>query len=174
MSKSTDQAPRPVEIYVLIDPRDGLIRYVGKSTCAQRRFNQHLKETRRDYPVYRWIAKLRSEGLAPLLKIERVCGQNDWKDAEREVIARERAASRKLLNVADGGDEPYCPTEVRAANGRANAKKRVSDPGKAKIWELKQMLGVALKHGWVSEKTKAKLRALAASNPAEFGKWAAL
>lgn len=166
--------PENVEIYALIDPRDGVVRYIGKAICAERRLKQHLRETRRDYPVYRWIRHLLGLGLVPQLRIECVCAESEWQAAERSAIAKARETNARLLNVADGGDEPFCPTDVRAKNCRDNAKKRVSDPVKAKLWKLKQMIGVSLKQGYVSEKTKAKLRALAIKCPSMCGEWASL
>ncbi len=43
---------------------------------------------------------------------------NDWQSVERLAISDARASGVRLLNVADGGDEPYCSKEVRAANAR--------------------------------------------------------
>lgn len=139
------------EIYALLDPRDGSVRYIGKANCAASRFKGHMRDSRRrNTPVYCWIRKLSDLGLAPKLSILETT--DDWQAAERRLIIEHRNNGVKLLNVAEGGDQPFCPTEVRAANGRANAKKR--DP---RIWRLRQVLGSALKRGHVSEETKAKL-----------------
>lgn len=172
--------PGQIEIYALIDPRDGSIRYVGKSSCAQRRFKQHLGETRRDYPVYRWIAKLRSMGMKPVLRIERVCEQGEWQEVERALIARERDIGARLLNVAEGGDEPYCSTEVRAANGRANARLVHDDPYKKRVWKLKHFMGTHLKSlikGGDREaeaRQRERMRMLAARWPDICAEWVAI
>jgi hypothetical protein len=47
------------EIYGLLDPRDGKLRYIGKAVCAAKRLKSHLRDARkRDTPVYRWINEL--------------------------------------------------------------------------------------------------------------------
>lgn len=111
-----------VEIYGLVDPRDGRVRYIGKANDTRKRLAGHLRDARRrSTPVYAWVRKLGALGLKPEARVlERVEGDG-WKDAERRLIAEHRALG-PLLNVADGGDEPACPIEVRRANAaRLNA-----------------------------------------------------
>lgn len=111
-------------IYGLTDPRDGAIRYIGKANNAKKRLAGHLRDSRRRRtPVYAWINKLRALGMAPGLVEMAQCEGDDWKDQERRLIAEHRPSGR-LLNVAEGGDEPHCPVEVRRENGRGAAKKR--------------------------------------------------
>lgn len=165
---------KTVEIYALIDPRDGRVRYIGKANNAEARFKAHLREKRRVTPVYCWIGKLRKLGLTPALNVISVCSACDWQNHERAAIAEARATSDGLLNVADGGDEPYCPTKVRADNGRKNAALRVSTELKAKVYKLKQIMGKHLKDGCVSEASKAKLRIAARKRPDLFGEYASL
>jgi hypothetical protein len=143
-----------VDIYALTDPRDGAVRYVGKSRDAERRYRQHLGERRRKTPVYSWIASLAEQGLVPGLTILGVCNESEWKERERAMIAQLRAEGLRLLNLADGGDEPWCSSETRAANGR-----RVAAARDKLLWRLKRDLGAALKAGHVSDATKAKMRA---------------
>lgn len=111
-----DMVAKP-SIYGLIDPRDGSIRYVGKANDPGKRLKGHLRECRRrNTPVYAWIRKLVGLGMSPGLRVlEADC--EDWKEAERRIIAEMREGGR-LLNVADGGDEPHCPLEVRKANAK--------------------------------------------------------
>lgn len=52
-------------------------------------------------------------------------GCSDWASAERDAIAFGREAGLRLLNMADGGDQPGMATyEVLAANARKATKKR--------------------------------------------------
>lgn len=163
-----------IDIYALTDPMTREIRYIGKANDAQKRFRKHLAEKRRNTPVYCWIRSLRERGFIPGLQIIAVCEESDWKEAERKAIADARKTNNKLLNVADGGDEPYCPKEVRAENGRKSAKARVSTPEKARLYKIKQELGMLLKQGYVSEETKAKLRYAAWKRPDLCGEYASL
>jgi hypothetical protein len=149
------------EIYALTDP-DGSIRYIGKANVAADRLKGHMRDARRrPTPVYAWIRKLADGGKAPGLLVLEVA--DDWREAERRLIALHRAAGARLLNVAEGGDEPFCPVHVRAANGRANAAKRSK-----RKWRLMREMGDMLRRGHVSDQTKAKMR----SRPDVFGQFA--
>ncbi len=163
---------KPVEIYEILDPRDGSVRYIGKANNSAKRFKQHMRETRYRTPLYDWIAKLRAEGLVPSFRVALVCTAADWRECEKSAIASARATGARLLNVADGGDEPYCSPETRAANGRKVARIRERDPVAAFIFNAKRTLGTALRQGYVSEKTKAKMRLAAQRRPDLFGVWA--
>ena len=163
-----------VDIYEILDPRDGSVRYIGKANDSALRFKQHLRETRRKTPLYDWMQKMRSAGLVPTFRVSEVCPVGEWQKHEVAAIAAARLAGARLLNVADGGDEPHCSTEVRAENGRKVAVMRVKDPRAAFIFNAKRVLGTALKQGYVADKTKAKMRLAAAKHPALFGAWAAI
>lgn len=114
-----------VEIYALLDPRDNSLRYIGKANCSRKRLASHLRDMNsRDTPVYRWMRKLNSLGHRPVVEVLVVCSDEDWKSVERRAIQKAREAGVRLLNVADGGDEPYCSPDVRAANGRKAAQSR--------------------------------------------------
>lgn len=153
-----------VSIYALIDPRDQSIRYIGKANDPAKRLASHLKDSlHRDTPVYRWIRKLASAGMAPEMEVIVVCKLDDWQTAERLAIEEARNAGIRLLNVTAGGNEPYCSVTTRADNGRKVAASR--DKRK---WRLLRDLGSALKAGYVSETTKAKMRA----RPDVFGQFA--
>lgn len=115
--------PSLVEIYALSDPDTGAVRYIGKAVDARKRLAGHMREVRRKSPLYSWLGKLRAEGRVPVLSIIETCEDADWRERERFHIAAARAAG-VVLNLADGGDEPGCPPEVRAANGRLVAKLR--------------------------------------------------
>ena len=82
-------------IYGLLDPRDRSLRYVGKTHMRrERRLERHLEaaENGRMAPVSVWIRDLVAEGLQPqTVVLRRVSADEDWREAEREVIARWRA-----------------------------------------------------------------------------------
>jgi hypothetical protein len=162
-----------IQIYALHDPDTDEIRYIGKSVDAQKRFKAHLRENRRKTPVYLWLARLRKERKVPRLSIVSTVAAESWEAEERRVI-EEYAVSGSLLNVAEGGQEPYCPREVRARNGALNSRLRTSTPRKARIYHLKRALGDLLKRGYVNERTKEKMRRAALRHPVLFGDWAAI
>lgn len=99
-------------IYGLFDST-GALRYIGKANDPAKRLKGHMRDVRRRRtPLYDWLSKY---GEPELRILEASC--HDWKEAERRLIAEARARGDRLLNVADGGDEPHCPIETRRANG---------------------------------------------------------
>lgn len=162
-------------IYGLYDPRDGSLRYIGKANDPIVRMKGHIRDAqRRKTPVYSWISKLISDGLCPEMRVICVCPSGDWQAREKEEIASARERGERLLNLADGGDEPYCPAEVRAKNGRKVAKMRVATDYKSRVYVLKREMGRLLKEGSVSEKNKQKLRLAAQKAPHLFGCYAGI
>ena len=158
-------------IYGLFHPETGELRYVGKAADVQRRLKSHLRDSRRrNTPLYCWMRTLSAP---PRIEVLEEVEDAAWKDAERRLVTLHRANGR-LLNLADGGDEPKCPTAVRAENGRKNAKALHSDPTRKRLWKAKQMLGLALQQGFVAEGTKEKMRVAAAKFPQFFGEWSAI
>lgn len=166
-----------VEIYALCEPDTGAIRYIGKANSAAARLKRHVLDSRRrDYPVYRWMKKLAAKGQLPTLRILEVV--EDWHSAERRLIAASRANGDRLLNVADGGDEPHCPPQVRSKNGRGLCERIYGGDEnhaiEAFVHAAKKMLGTAHKRGDLSERVKQKMRLAAAKRPDMFGAWAAI
>lgn len=164
-----------VAIYALCDPETGAIRYIGKANDAQKRLSSHLRDARRrKTPVACWVGSLAAKGTAPQMKVLAECGPSEWPALERQLIAEAMARGERLLNLAEGGNEPFCPPETRAANGRNAARKRVATPDARRVYELKRTVGQLLKAGHVPEGAKEKLRLAAALRPDLFGRWAGL
>lgn len=134
----------PAIIYGLTCPDTGSIRYIGKANNLAKRLASHLRDARtRTTPVYCWITKLVSDGKRPGLVV--LEDAQDWVEAERRLIAVSRARGDRLLNVADGGDEPFCSTEVRAANARRTFELRQACPFIYTSHRFFQTVGWALK-----------------------------
>lgn len=85
-------------IYALRDPRDGRVRYVGKSVNPKARYGKHLREVR-STPKCRWIEELKAEGLKPELVLLHKCKHKDIIACERRWIAKHD----DLLNANPGG-----------------------------------------------------------------------
>lgn len=161
------------EIYGLFDPRTEALRYIGKAVDSQKRLKSHARDSvRRNTPVYLWMRELRSAGLLPVMKVLEV--SDDWREAERRLIAVSRARGEILLNVAAGGDEPHCPADVRAENGRKNAKSVHSDASRKRLWSIKKAISSGISEGYGSNELRNKLRRLAVNRPELFGLWANL
>lgn len=97
-------------IYVLVDPRDHEIRYVGKTkfTNLIAKRDDHvykaLYAAKVNMPRYTWIRKLRRLGLTPdIVKVQDVDNQH-INDAERYWITYFRDLGCALTNATPGGD----------------------------------------------------------------------
>ena len=141
-----------IEIYTLSHPVTNEVRYIGKANDSKKRLSSHLRDSkRRNTPVYCWMRKLTSDGLIPLINVIKVTDSENWKSAEIRLISEYKSKGFNLLNVAIGGDEPYCSYEVRANNGRETAKAIHSDELRKKFWKLKLELGMYFKKANNSE-----------------------
>lgn len=125
MTTTEQAAARPWAIYVLEDPRDGEVRYVGVSIDPKRRLKSHKHAPRSKTESHthkaRWVATLERDGLAPRLRVIEE-GDGDWVEAEMRWIASYRAAGARLTNLSDGGEGAigHAPTdETRARMAEA-------------------------------------------------------
>ena len=100
-------------IYVLLDPREEGVRYVGKARRPAHRYDDHIWARTQKRPVCRWIASLWESGRTPTMAV--VDWAEDWEAAERTWIAGLRQEGHALLNVSAGGLDMR---HVRAAKGR--------------------------------------------------------
>jgi hypothetical protein len=121
-------------IYGLVDPRDGMIHYVGRSSYGLRRPREHAMPSqlrRGDNPAKeRWISDLVAGGLRYRIFVLATAETSEALDAiEREWIALGRRSGWPLKNIQDGGDtaprSPHTPEareKIRAAlTGRKRA-----------------------------------------------------
>jgi hypothetical protein len=127
-------------IYGLVDPRDGQLRYVGKSCSGMARSRAHLTPTelKESNHKARWIRSLLKENLSPFAIILHLVGAREIL-AEAEVfwIAYFKAMGCPLTNLSGGGEGgrlgvPH--SEETKAKLRARALGRViSEETKSKM-----------------------------------------
>jgi hypothetical protein len=92
-------------IYVLIDPRDHEIRYVGQtSRTLPQRLAEHCRGNGGGGSVIKrsWFDELERYGLAPECRAVQVLPISAWGSAERYWISHFRAIGCALLNRANG------------------------------------------------------------------------
>lgn len=85
-------------IYALVDPRDDVVRYVGRTTDPYGRMRAHLGD--RDHEgaaKQRWTAALHELGIEPRMVVLQAVEHADAPDAERCWISR-YALEHKLFN----------------------------------------------------------------------------
>jgi hypothetical protein len=97
---------KPWFIYVLKEPENGEVRYVGYTINLHQRFLDHFKPsrflhgTRRD----RWLKRLMILGRKPILEILEIGEGLDWANAERKWIKHFRMVGARLTNHTNGGE----------------------------------------------------------------------
>jgi len=94
---------RPVYIYVINDPRTGLVRYVGKTADPKQRFRKHLTAKNKSLSS-KWIRGMLDIGLKPTFEIIDECTEADWQEKERRYIILFKSIGAKLLNQMPGGE----------------------------------------------------------------------
>jgi hypothetical protein len=87
-------------IYVLTDPRDGAVRYVGRTFHLPTRLGSHIRQasyrrTRKD----RWICELLLLDLSPDAHAVETGWGDGWLERERHWIAHYRSLGSRLTNV---------------------------------------------------------------------------
>jgi hypothetical protein len=75
-------------IYVLIDPIDNLIKYVGKSDTPEKRRKQHIQESVSEFSYantlkVNWIKNIVSQGLEPVMQIIDEVPKTEWRFWEK-------------------------------------------------------------------------------------------
>lgn len=103
-------------IYALIDPRDGRVRYVGKTVkTAQERLKDHLWSRKQcaKRPLYRWLNDLLASSLSPQIVVLEEVSFSDLERREQLAtidatetrwITHFREAAAPLLNLTTGGN----------------------------------------------------------------------
>lgn len=154
-------------IYGLYD-QSGALRYIGKANDPEARLKGHVYDmSKKKSALYNWMRK---NGVPQMRVIEHDCA--DWEESERRLIAEARERGDKLLNIADGGDQPYCSPEVRAENGRKNAKAIHSSPERKRFWLIKRNLAQAIRDGFLSNEKRKVLREAAIRYPESLSAFA--
>lgn len=88
-------------VYALIDPRTGLIRYVGMSVNPAARFAGHMSTP--VISIRAWIQELQALGLTPRMAVLERVSEPRWNYAEGEWIRTCRENGCDLLNRSPGG-----------------------------------------------------------------------
>lgn len=94
-------------VYGLIDPRDGSLRYVGKSTSGLHRARQHARPfaLKNEFThKANWVRSLVAAGLTPEIEVLEEAVREVLADAEHFWIAYFRGLGCDLTNLTDGGD----------------------------------------------------------------------
>jgi len=105
--KSREKCAGEAYIYGISDPRDHIIRYVGKTQNAlEQRLWEHEFQAS-SVRVEAWLKGLRSAGVKAEMTVLEICLKNRWKLSEEFWIAA-LSCNENLLNISIGGrfDDP--------------------------------------------------------------------
>lgn len=92
-------------IYILKDPRNNEIRYVGKANNPFERYRNHNNQGRdKNTHKRNWINELRKDNLKPILEIIDTVPIDKWKEYEKFYIKKYINDGYDLVNYTDGGD----------------------------------------------------------------------
>lgn len=145
-------------MYGLIDPRNGHLRYVGKSTSGLRRPFQHVQPyylTKIRSHTANWCRALAAEGLRPDVEILEATTLEALNDSEQFWIAYFRALGCDLTNHTAGGDGMVGFVHREETKAKIAATKKGTYPT-AEHLAKNRAAQIGRKH---SEATKAKMRA---------------
>jgi len=123
-----DARARVTYIYVLKDPRDGRVRYVGKSNDPKKRLRWRIAQARggmEEPHSSAWIKSVLDAGYRPEVIILETVNLTDWRDAEQRWIKHFRDNGMQLTNHAAGGDGPngrVMPVAERIARRKSGRK----------------------------------------------------
>lgn len=104
-------------IYGLVDPRDGLVKYIGYTgKPIRKRLRTHIRTsiTYNKTHKQKWIRKLIKLGLEPTIKTLKVVKQGDCKEWEKRYIKGYKDFGFKLVNGTEGGDGITMTKEIVA------------------------------------------------------------
>ena len=93
-------------IYGLWDPRDGRLRYIGKSNKPKERLTNHLRAARKKGATTHlrcWLIGLMDEGEKPLLEVLEEVSRDSWQEVERDWIRQCKEHGIDLVNLCSGG-----------------------------------------------------------------------
>jgi len=146
--------PAKLVIYGLFDPRNGELRYVGRSTMGlSRRVSCHLTPAslrQREHRAH-WLRSLVEKGLRPeAIVLEEVDSTEALSEAEVHWIASMRAIGCRLTNVKPGG----------SAEGHPSRHK-----GEPRPLSVRQAQSAAQRRNWADPAFAAKMSRLKGGRP---------
>jgi group I intron endonuclease len=94
-------------IYILSEPRNNLVKYVGKTKDPNRRLKRHISERFiHDSYKNRWIRKIVENGELPEITVIDTVEDEKWVYWEKFYISYFKFIGCELTNGTDGGDQP--------------------------------------------------------------------
>ena len=140
-------------IYILIDPRDNQVRYVGKTKSINRRYYQHNSEASKiRNHKNNWLLSLKNNNLKPEMVTIDECEDDSWVLLEQWYIELFKSWGYKLTNLTKGGEGAYGYKHTE------ESKQKMSHGNKGKIisLETREKISKAVKGRKYSDEIKIK------------------
>lgn len=95
---------KTIYIYLLIDPRNCFVKYVGQSLDAEKRYQSHISYfPKKNTKKSSWIKSLKKKGLKPILEIIDEVSESEWQFWEQHYISLYKSWGFNLTNGDNGG-----------------------------------------------------------------------
>ena len=147
-----------IEIYCLIDPRSGHVKYVGKAKSAKSRYRNHICNTKSKSYKSNWIRNLKLEELKPELLILDSVKESEWIFWEQHYISLFKSYGFILTNGTFGGDDPGYKL-LNKNNNRKGCSLTQEHKNKIKIATTKRMTGLkGIKHPKFNKPNKSQMK----------------
>jgi hypothetical protein len=127
-------------IYILIDPRDNKVRYVGKANNVSQRYKAHLNRARK-HQIHKanWIKQLKENDLKPILEVVDIVPIDEWIFWETYWISQFKAWGFDLINYTSGGDGCTFANQTSFKKGQSGKKVLGYNSNCEKIYEFDSM-----------------------------------
>jgi hypothetical protein len=124
-------------IYILIDPRDNKVRYVGKANNVSQRYQAHLNKARK-HQIHKasWIKQLKELNLRPILEVIDIVPIDEWIFWETYWIAQFKAWGFDLINYTSGGDGCTFANQTSFKKGQGGKKVVGYNSNYEKVYEF--------------------------------------
>lgn len=151
-----------VYIYGLFDPRNGQLRYVGKTHCLKSRKSTHKHGRTTNLHLKNWINILLKEGLYPEFSILEESNDLEWMQDEVFWIQYMRSIGCPLVNIRDGGQGRgrgyVMPEETKRKLSLSNKWKKRSEEHckRMSILNKGKLLGRKDKPEWIAKRIQSR------------------
>ncbi len=138
-------------LYILLEPFEDEVRYVGKSDRPLERLTDHLNECKNEtHRRANWLKSLKYQNLKPRLEILCEVPAAEWEFWERHFIKYFRACGFDLVNTTLGGDGVHLEGQPNPFFGKKHSeesklKNRLAHLGKRASVETRAKQSAALK-----------------------------
>lgn len=144
---------RKIWIYTLTDPRNNLVKYIGKTFRLNRRLNDHINEINSNTKKTAWIKNLKKENLKPIFEILEETNIEDCNFLEIYWIGQFKVWGFDLKNTTNGGDGSY---GIEPWNKGLKGVFKHSEESKKKMSEWRKENTTGEKNGFFGKKHSEK------------------